>query len=237
MSRNVFQSVTGRISCLVFFLSVLFFAGTSFAEDGFLADEQMVQVMLGFTSLDNDDSSFPSCGEDGEMTLKSTVSTLPTIGCMLQIPFNTESRQIGLEGGIDGSWWTDQAKIVGGDGKTYIHLDNSMALVDLYYGIFASTDPAEKWRAYAGAGGILSWGFMEIESCSDPDDTETESSFGPGLYVRAGVEFKLSDGNMMGIGARYTSSGIDFSNSYGSFDVDSIRFMITYTAFFLQDEF
>lgn len=218
-----------RIVCLIIFpVTLLIFSENVSADDTGMSDETLVQAVFGISILDENDSL--TTGDSGE-SLTTSVSTFPVLGVMGQAPLVLgESVMAGFEGGADVSWWRDEARVLNIDGTTRLFIKNKMLMMNLLMGGFVSTDPEAGVRFYAGAGGLLSWGNMDVETESDEIFNETESSFGYGGYVRAGVEFQLNNGGLMGLSGRYTSSKIDFESSYGRVDFDGFQIMMTYSA-------
>lgn len=193
-----------------------------------MSDETLVQAVFGISILDENESL--TTGDSGE-TLSTSVSTFPVLGVMGQSPlFLGESVMGGFEGGLDVSWWRDEAAVVNVDGTTRLFIKNKMVMANMLMGGFISTDPEAGVRFFAGAGATLNWGHMDVETESETIFKETESSFGYGGYVRAGVEFQLNDGGLMGISGRVTSSKMDFESSYGRVDFDGYQIMMTYSA-------
>ena len=107
--------------------------------------------------------------------------------------------------------------------------DNTMYLINLYYGLYGSINIGDKARLYAGAGGMLNWGSMDIGSDSDTLADESVSAFGFGPYARTGLEFELPNGDLIGVGGRWLSSNVDLTSSYGKVKVEGVQFMLTYS--------
>jgi opacity protein-like surface antigen len=115
-------------------------------------------------------------------------------------------------------------------------VDNRLVLTDLFIGGFVSTDLSRKARIYAGAGPMLLVGYYKIENEEEDTTTstfieedETESAVGAGLYARAGIEFRVSENTMLGLGIRAFRSDLDFEDTVGRVDVEGVQAMLTYT--------
>ncbi|HSR88008.1 MAG TPA: hypothetical protein VLL07_03560, partial [Pontiella sp.] len=66
----------------------------------------------------------------------------------------------------------------------------------------------------------------------DTTDDEDESAFGVGAYARAGLEFRVYQYGMLGMGVRSIYADIDFSEVSGTTDVRGIAAFVTFTAGF-----
>ena len=217
-----------RISIVIFSIFFLF-AGTASANDKKKTGRDLVQVTFGVTSLDRDEATFSAPSDDESMQIESTIDSLPTFGAMGQMLLWGESNHAGIEGGVDGSWRRDTSRVVTSNGNVIVHVDNTMYLINLYYGLYGSINIGSKARLYAGAGGMLNWGSMDIESDSDTLADESVSAFGFGPYARTGLEFELPKGDLIGVGGRWLSSNVDLSSSYGKVKVEGVQFMLTYS--------
>jgi hypothetical protein len=214
----------------IVFFSIMFFSiNTSAADDKKKPDTDLIQATFGITSLDREDSTLSATNEEESISVESTIDTLPTFGVMGQMALWGDLHHAGIEGGVDGAWRRDTTRIVTSNGTLITHVDNSMYLINLYYGLYGSLNLGSKARIYAGAGGMLNWGNVDIESDSDTLTDESVSAFGFGPYARTGIEFALPDRSLIGIGCRWLKSDIDLSSSYGKIKAEGVQFLLTFT--------
>jgi len=219
------KAKTGIVIFSLFFL----FSSTASANDKKKKRDDLVQVTFGVTYLDRDDSVFSAPSDDESMRVESTIDSLPTFGVMGQMPLWGDTNHAGIEAGVDGSWRRDTSRVVTSNGNILIRVDNTMYLINLYYGLYGSINLGNKARLYAGAGGMLNWGSVDLKSDSDTMADETESAFGFGPYARAGIEFALPNDALMGVGGRWISPNVDFTSSYGKIKIEGVQFMLTYS--------
>ena len=68
---------------------------------------------------------------------------------------------------------------------------------------------------------------------SDGTDADVSSSaFGMGAYVRAGLEFRIQEFGMVGLGVRESWTDADFSSIGGSTELSGTAFFASFTAGF-----
>ena len=216
-----------KTSIVVLSLFFLFVSAAS-ADDKSKKKDDLIQVTFGVTYLDRNDAVFSAPDDDDSIRAEATIDSLPTFGAMGQMPLWGESNHAGIEGGVDGSWRRDTSRVAASNGAVLIRIDNTMYLINIYYGLYGSISMWDKARLYAGAGGTATWGSVDLKSDSDTLSDETESAFGFGPYVRAGVEFSLPNNSLMGVGGRWVSPNVDFTSSYGKIKVQGFQFMLTY---------
>lgn len=121
-----------------------------------------------------------------------------------------------------------------GGGGVRISLSTSLWLFDLAGGAYANLylDNKQRVRLYAAAGPVLMFANYRTEKdFSDGSDSETasESALGAGAYARAGIEFRIHENGMAGIGVRNTWSNMDFSDAGGSEHLRGTAIFATYT--------
>lgn len=124
-----------------------------------------------------------------------------------------------------------------GGGGLRISLSTSLWLFDLAGGAYANLylDDNKKIRLYAAAGPQLMYAtYRENRKFSDGSDStsSSDSAFGAGAYARAGIEFRLDNAGMVGLGVRNTWSWMDFRNADNSSHLDGIAVFATYTVGF-----
>jgi hypothetical protein len=232
------------IVCLFF---VICLGGTPlFADDDSDQDEgsfqqSQVQVMLGAVrysnlNLDYQSSDYPS------LEATSTFTWMPLLGVNGGMPIIKNPFAFGIEGGALFSWMSDSVRASGGDGSINIHIDNQLYLLDLSIGPYISAEIAKRVRVYGGLGPLLMFGQNNnqsneyISTAQTSYDSYNSSSFGPGLYARTGIEFKLKNNSWMGLGVRGFMSRLNFSNVSGRTDVNGVQLMITYSVGLKPDD-
>ena len=126
---------------------------------------------------------------------------------------------------------------LGGEGA-YVSLSTSMWMFDLAGGAYASLflTESEKLRVYVGGGPQMIFSSYRTERDYNneitPDNNDTESAFGLGLYARTGVEFRVHRKGMLGMGVRANWASVDFSDVGGSSDLTGLGLYASYTAGF-----
>lgn len=127
---------------------------------------------------------------------------------------------------------------IGGDNGSEIRfdIDNGLFLGELHLGAYVRAGLAPSLSAYAGAGPMLMYGKMELENDSDAAvagavvvDAKAASDFDVGYYARAGLDYRYARGRHLGLGLRYLSAELDFSDTFGQMDISGPQFVITYT--------
>ncbi len=210
------------------------FAGDDSDQDSGSFQQSQVQVMLGAVrysdlNLNYQSSNYPS------VEATSTFTWMPLLGVSGGMPIIKNPVAFGIEGGAFFSWMSDSVRASGGDGSISVHIDNQLYLLDLFIGPYVSAEIAKRVRVYGGLGPLLMFGQNNNQSneyVSTPQatyDSYNSSSFGPGLYARTGIEFRLKNNSWMGVGVRGFLSRLNFSNVSGQTDVNGIQLMITYS--------
>jgi len=222
-----------RFICGTFLIVCLGGAPVLAADD--LEKDMRVQVMLGAASfshmnLDHQSTTDPSVEADDE------ISWMPMLGVCGSIPLRKDTVTFGLEGGALVGWKSDSVNAFAGPGNTIrVHIENELALGDLFFGPYMSTDLGQHARFYLGAGPLFMVGQYDKHSDEFQGDLQTASDHeistanGFGLYARTGIEFKFKDNSWMGLGVRGFKSKLDFDNVSGTTDVKGLQFLISYT--------
>jgi hypothetical protein len=202
----------------------------------------LVQVMLGTARYSNLNLNYQST-TDPNLEATSTFTWMPLIGIEGGVPIIKKPVSFGIEGGALFSWMTDTVSAVGTvPGQITLHVDNQLYLLDLSIGPYVSAEVGKRIRVYGGLGPILMFGQNNNQSneyvttSQTVYDSNTSSAFGPGIYGRAGVEFRLKNSSWMGIGARAFGSKLNFGNVSGTTDVNGFQLMITYTVGVKSDD-
>lgn len=201
----------------------------------------LVQVMLGAARFSNLNLNYQSTS-DPTLEATSTFTWMPLIGIEGGIPILKKPVSLGIEGGALFSWMTDTVSAYGGNGSINIHVDNQLYLLDLSIGPYISAEVGKRVRVYGGLGPILMFGQNNnqtneyVTTSQAVYDSNASSAFGPGIYGRAGVEFRLKNNSWMGIGARAFGSKLNFSNVSGTTNVNGFQLMLTYTVGVKSDD-
>lgn len=158
------------------------------------------------------------------------LDNLPVLGGGAQLKLAGESFDFGVEGMFSISFRSDlQAFSVGGSGGVFV-LDVDVQVYDVFGGPFLSIPLGERARLYGAAGPIVSF----LEYSQEPEDgssalDEDGSGVGAGVYARAGIEFLLPSGTLVGFGLRYSSSEVDLGSDIGDYEIEGVQFLITAT--------
>jgi hypothetical protein len=227
---------------IVWLLFVICMGGTPlFADDNSDQDtgsfqQSQVQVMLGAVRYSDLNLNYQS-STNPALEATSTFTWMPLLGVSGGMPIIKNPFAFGLEGGAIFSWMNDSVTATSGSGTNQIniHIDNQLYLLDLFIGPYVSTEIAKRVRVYGGLGPLLTFGQNNNQSneyISTPQntyDSYNSSAFGPGLYARTGIEFRLKNNSWMGVGVRGFMSKLNFSNVSGQTDINGIQLMITYS--------
>ncbi len=193
-----------------------------------------VQALLGAVKF----NSLKYTPADSLDPVEIDVSLLPQLGGAWSTLPVGERLQFGLECSFLLGFRFDQVNYAAAGGSgLYINLSASMWMFDLAGGGYASLflGEGQNVRIYAGGGPLMTYADYRTDSDysdASPSESSQESAFGLGLYARTGVEFRVREKGMLGLGARGTWSTIDFSEIGGSTDLAGIAAFVSYTAGF-----
>jgi hypothetical protein len=212
------------------------FADEDQSKDTDTIPDTLVQVMLGAVRYSNLNLDYQSTA-DPSLEATSTFTWMPLIGVSGGIPIVQDPIGLGIEGGALFSWMSDSVTAYGGNGTINIHINNKLYLLDLFIGPYLNAELGKKMRIYGGLGPLLMFGQNNNEqtdqnvssSSLDKTTNSISSAFGPGLYARTGIEFRLRNNAWMGLGVRGFMSKLNFNNVSGTTDVNGLQFMITYS--------
>jgi hypothetical protein len=199
-------------------------------------EKTAVQALIGATHFNNLvlDVSYST---DGSIEAGTEYTWMPLIGISGQLPYmQAETFSAGLEGSALGGWRSRRVTVAGRNGALFVRFYNSLLLLDLSMGLYLSAGLGSAARVYAGAGPLLMFGISDIDtrevSTQGPAHNyrhDRSSAFGVGLYGRGGIEFRLADRSLMGVGVRAFWTELDFDNVRDETRVRGVQFMITYT--------
>jgi len=152
------------------------------------------------------------------------LSQLPAIGGGGMWKLAGERLDFGFEAMISFGWRANAAAFATGPNGAVIAVDVDMFLIDLYGGPFLSVFLGERWRLYGAVGPMMSWADYDQDG---EEIEESGSGFGTGWYTRAGLEFRVRPGLMIGGGARWSDSSLDLDNDLGALDVEGLQWAVT----------
>jgi len=189
-----------------------------------------VQALLGAVQYDD----LEIAGGSGTSAGVVDISTMPQIGGAWSTAPKGDRLQFGLECSFLLGFNFDSASY-SPSSTTKVYVDYDVWTFDIAGGLYANLflGRSEKIRIYA-AGGPLIMPIL-IYSESYEDNTigndfyyrNNESSFGYGLYGRAGFEFRIHETGMLGLGVRGTWIDTDLSETS---DLLGMAGFVTYTA-------
>jgi len=135
----------------------------------------------------------------------------------------------GIEGMLAFSGRSDLAAFASSGGATVVAFDVTLLLFEAYGGPFVSRFLGDRVRIYGSAGPLLQWVSYDPENDSSTDEANDENGSGGGAYARAGLEFLLKSGRLVGFGARWTESSIDVGGDFGDLDLGGIEVFFSYS--------
>ena len=192
-----------------------------------------VQAVIGAVKFDSDELTFERTGSDGT-TASSDLSTMPVLGVIGQMPLWGNNVTCGIEAGALVSWWSDNTRTAGSNGRVVIRMDSRLVLFDIHAGALLNVPLGDQARAYIAGGPLLMIAEYKEDSSEESDtltarrdDTDSDTSIG--VYSRAGIEVLVSAGGLMGIGVRAVSADLSFGDTVGDVELDGIQGFITYT--------
>lgn len=193
-----------------------------------------VQALLGAARFDNLKFNI----QDSATPTHTDLSTLPQLGGAWTTLPKGKRFQYGLESSLLLGFQVDKVNYLYlGGGGLHVSLSTSLWTFDLAGGGYLSLflDPARKVRLYAGGGPLLMYvDYHADKEFSDNSNSEssTKTEFGVGAYARTGIEYRLYEKGMLGIGARSSWVDINLSDIGGRSRLRSVGFFATFTAGF-----
>ena len=115
-------------------------------------------------------------------------------------------------------------------GTVEVALDINSILVDYFFGGFVGAELAKWLRLYAGGGPLIIWGSRETETEAtetQPADSDTQSGWGLGFYLRAGVDLLFTDTFGIHAGTRVTETNLRFEDTSGDVDLEGWQSIIS----------
>ena len=203
--------------------------------------ERSVQGLVGATKIDEDEIVFNDIpGLDEAVAEGADLPTLFTAGAsVMEYLWGSEDTiRSGIEYGVLVSFGSDDRDVAGssGSGVIVVNVDSSLWLTDVFAGLFIQKQFDGGPSLYVGGGPLLMIGgisgdFVErdVEDRSGLDLDESDTAFGAGGYVRAGIEFPWKTGGTFGLGVRAFTSTIDFEDTLGEVDLQGLQGFVGYS--------
>jgi len=152
---------------------------------------------------------------------------LPVVGGGAQLKLAGQGIDFGVEGLIALSGRTDLEAFASSGGTTVAVFDVNLLVVELYGGPFVSKFVGDRLRLYGAAGPLLQWvGYDQDDNVTGQENTD---GFGGGVYARTGFEFLLPSNKLVGLGARWSESSVDFNSDFGELDLSGLEVFVTYS--------
>ena len=123
-------------------------------------------------------------------------------------------------------------------GGTWVRISASMWMFDLAGGGYMSLylNKSRSLRVYLAGGPLMTYfdyRTRDDDDASIPEDCDqNESAFGIGVYARTGVEFRVYDAGMLGMGIRGTWNTVNLSEVGGNSDLTGVAAFVSFTAGF-----
>lgn len=225
------------------FLITVLLAAPALAEDE--APAPLIQVFLGSLKLDDQVAGWNEI-EDTPAAIDFP-SSLLSGGAEGEYTYGgSDTWRWGINPGGSIAWKSSDTRISGGftpdtGGTIRFDIDNALFIGELHLGVFLRAGLMPKLSAYVGAGPMLMYAKHEVE---DEDVGTPEpgaggqivfkgseaSDFDVGYYGRAGLDYRYARGKRFGIGVRYMSAQLDFTDTIGKLDMEGPQFILSYTA-------
>lgn len=192
------------------------------------------QALIGVAAFGGDDLAFQA-GDGAGTTATVDISSMPLIGIAGQMPLTEDRFSGGIEGGVLFGWRGRDSSTTGGNGTAVVRLDVAMTLLDAFFGGFVNVQLGERSRLYLGAGPYMMFGQTDYERWTNNGAgglgnrvDQTESSFGYGVYGRAGVETRVANG-LLGVCGRVTQGSLDYDQIANDLDLTGVQGLLTFT--------
>ncbi len=182
--------------------------------------ETLLQGVIGVSYL----SDFMLDGDASSVELDDE-EILPSLGGGAQWKLAGKHLDFGLEGFLSFSGRSNLEAFASSGGSSVVVIDVDLLLVEFYGGPFVSRFVGDSVRLYGGAGPLLQWvGYDQ----SDAVDEEDADGSGGGVYARAGIEFLLPSRKLVGFGARWSRSSLDFNQELGELELEGLELFVSY---------
>ena len=185
----------------------------------------VVQALLGAVQYEN--LKIDVDGGEAEVDL----SIIPQLGAGWGTVPKGDRFQYGLECSFLLGFMADDISFFSTGHGTVVNISSTMWMFDIAGGPYASVvlDKNKKVRIYAAGGPLLTYANYQADA-SIPEEDHSESVFGLGLYARTGVEFRIYDKGMLGLGLRGSWASVDLSEVGGKSELTGIAAFVSFTA-------
>ncbi|WP_020677122.1 outer membrane beta-barrel protein [Geopsychrobacter electrodiphilus] len=198
-----------------------------------------VQALVGAAQFSRDDLSFQrSVGGDTSTALENDLSNMPYLGLAVQVPFGGGNISWGLDSSFLYGWRSRNTHVVASNNQLAISVDTELWLADLAAGLYIAHS-SRHWRAYVAAGPAVVFGEYDEKnnlSADSPEQTlagNSDSEFGVGAYIRAGIEYRLRDQGFVGFGVRELKTNIEFDSAPGaSSGLSGVQGFLSFSRFY-----
>jgi hypothetical protein len=150
---------------------------------------------------------------------------LPVIGGGAQLKLAGASLDFGVEGLLSFAGRGDLEAFASSGGVAVAAFDVDLLVFEGYGGPFVSWFIGDSLRFHAAGGPLILWAGYDQ---SDDDIEEDADGAGGGLYARAGLEFLMPSGNLIGFGAKWSEASLDLSDELGDLELGGIEMYVTY---------
>src|SRR5262245_43392781 len=182
--------------------------------------EAALQGYIGaaFETLDTEGGSIANLEDDD--------ISFPTIGGGAQWKLAGDEIDFGAEGLLSFAWRGNVAAFAVGGGGAAVAVDIDTLIFDFYGGPFVGAFLGDKTRVYVGAGPLMRWCLYDQDGPTGFTSGHGDG-FGFGYYARAGIEFALSRGSMIGVCARWTDVEVDLNGPLGDLEAHGVEALLT----------
>lgn len=214
-------------------LLVLLLASSSAAQqhkDDTWEQNYTIQALLG--GVKYDDLVFQSTDSTDTSTID--ISTIPQLGGAWATRPKGDKFQFGLETTFLLGFRLDEVNYayLGGNGAQ-VNISTSLWMIDFSGGGYVNVPLGSKLRLYGAAGPLLMIADYRSDreyTDSTPNNSQSDTVFGLGLYARTGLELQVHRHGHLGAGLRMNWSNADFSEVGGESELSGVAAFITYTA-------
>lgn len=186
--------------------------------------QPLMQGVIGASYL-SDFRVDPSGSPPIELT-EDEYEVLPVLGGGYQWKLAGQRIDFGLEAFVSFSGRSDLEAFASSGGSGVVVFDVDLLLLELYGGPFVSQFLGDGLRLYGAAGPLLQWASYDQ---SDGTDDDSADGSGGGVYARAGLEFLLPSRKLVGFGARWSESSLDFDSGFGDLDLGGVQVFVSYS--------
>jgi len=220
-------------TCTAMLLLCLALAGHAMAQyNAYDAwdEDYTVQALLGAVHFENLTLDVPD-----STTAEVDLSTVPQLGGAWTTLPRGNRIQAGLEASFLLGFMADRVNYISaGGGGLVVSISTSLWLFDLGGGAYINLflDKARKVRIYGGTGPLLMYADYRADkkfADATPNEEERKTAFGAGVYARTGIEIRVHENGMAGLGARGTWAHLDFSEVGGHSELVGLGIFATYT--------